>query len=716
MQKHIFFTSILLTLLIFSVGVIINYSLDFVRLDEVSSVISDHDLSTQSYLLEQEFLDVFGGNECRMLRKSMAELNLEMQKVGIDMDHYGGKSIFKKGDFEDMRRKFFLLELRYYTLILIYNQKCTEPFIPVLFFYKVDGADSVTQGYILEDITKSHKNDVAILNFDVDFADEPLIELIKFRYNVTSVPLVVVNDIDRFEGLTYAGVINASINRHFRDMQTDIFYDEFDIAFTLRATGVNKSEFIENYRAMLDKNLSEFAMGDVKLVLGRLTENNTLICDSLRHYDNAISSNSEQNAVIFETIAAIGCNRNKGVFYNLAAEEWEKAGSEVRAGLDKMLAEKGISAVSGLNYSITDPADEFAVFSLTVPVNTSGFMIGVSSQRLDKDDIIVSQVDRVTRDWLSYQLADPSLESGEVRGDTDSILTTFSERLIYDDEELRPDIGWHEGARIKELRETGLEHHTAVGTVVLLVNGSWYAMNDKGVFMFEVPIDKVLYPTTRFFSSDLAMIVDTHGVNAIVEQAVRKNASVVVACCDNPSKIQAALYLDRKGISTVCFTDKYLPLAMGSTAKILGSPPIKHIDDIDDDYIILGYRPVEFLTNESFIVMDATTDKFAMSYYKTSKYYFKELSKYVPLNITYVTVTGFNQMDNVVGKAEELGSDVIAARVYNSDDYDNLKEWLEQDKNHRLILFHSMAYPYGHLIMDEFPEQTTFDDIRPIFN
>ena len=38
--------------------------------------------------------------------------------------------------------------------------------------------------------------------------------------------------------------------------------------------------------------------------------------------------------------------------------------------------------------------------------------------------------------------------------------------------------------------------------------------------MFEVPLDKVLYPTTRFFSDDLAVIMDTHGVNMLVEQAI----------------------------------------------------------------------------------------------------------------------------------------------------------------------------------------------------
>jgi hypothetical protein len=154
----------------------------------------------------------------------------------------------------------------------------------------------------------------------------------------------------------------------------------------------------------------------------------------------------------------------------------------------------------------------------------SKFAIGNSYLTISSNDTLVSQVDRVNRDWLSSQLNDPY---------STDLLTIFSEGYDVND------IGWHEGGRLKQYN---LSFKPLTGTIVKKINNTWYAPNENGIFMFEVPVDKVEYPTTRFFRDDLALIIDTHGINMLVEQAINSNATVVVGCCDAPSKIKAALY------------------------------------------------------------------------------------------------------------------------------------------------------------------------------
>ena len=75
-----------------------------------------------------------------------------------------------------------------------------------------------------------------------------------------------------------------------------------------------------------------------------------------------------------------------------------------------------------------------------------------------------------------------------------------------------------------------------------------------------------------------------------------------------------------------------------------------------------------------------------------------------------MTIDAFNQTDKVYAKAREINANIIASRVFNSYDYNQAKEWLEESEEHKLILFHSTSYPYGVLISQEFPEQTGFDD------
>jgi hypothetical protein len=240
----------------------------------------------------------------------------------------------------------------------------------------------------------------------------------------------------------------------------------------------------------------------------------------------------------------------------------------------------------------------------------------------------------------------------------------------------------------------------------------WYAPNEEGIFMFEVPIDKVLYPTTRFLRDDLAVIVDTHGVNMLVEQAVRLNASVVVGCCDHPGKAKASAYLSQKGISVICNTDRSIPMIMGQNLNVLGSAPFEKIGDS----VVIGGRPLEFNLEEPIVVQNISSEIRGHVYYDTPTRYFVWLEKLTSVhpNLAFVQVSSFDQMENIIIKAEKLDARVIAVRIFSLDDYNKVKAWLEKSRKHKAILFHSEAYPYGYLLAREFKWQTSFDDINPI--
>ncbi len=476
-------------------------------------------------------------------------------------------------------------------------------------------------------------------------------------------------------------------------VQFDQNAKEKDFMLVLKATGTNKEMYTLELENLLNKNISSYAKADISLILARITNNSSLLRQAISFYELALkeTTNIEERILIYETLASLGYHQKRNLLK--AAELWETLGIFFRADIDRKLAfEKPIE--------FTFETEGVPVYGIKPPQNFSFFIIGNSSITLGKNDVVVSQVDRVTRDWLGHQLEKYPFDTAE-------LLRTFSERLTYKKEDLREDIGWHEGARLTEIRSIGLSHKVAVGTLVKKEGDMWYAPNEKGVFMFEVPIDKVLYPTSRFFREDLGLIVDTHGINVLVEQAIRLNATVVISDCDNPGKVKAAIYLSEKGIKVACTVDKYLPLAFGYQKTIVGSFPIT----LADEQVVLGNQPLLIQKSEHIAVEDVNSIKFSISYYQTPAIYFHEFEKYVPLNLTYVAIDDFNQMEKVLERADH----VVAARVFNRDDYTKLKEWLMKNPKNRAILFHSSSYPYGYLILKEFPNQTTFDDIFPIF-
>jgi hypothetical protein len=679
--------------LIFSLAMILNYGMDYFRVNSIIDTIREQEIGYESYLAEEEFIEAFGGEKCEAMQRNIEFLKQEIKEVGVELSNYGTISFFKKRDYEYLQRKYFLLELKFLASIENLNRECGNPYIPILFFYAVNNDESERQSYILSEISDIYRQQVVVLSIEKNYENEPLVKLLLFQHNITKVPTTIISDEIKYEGLVYAREIKQVIEKLIED--SDFYGSSYDFGFVLDRTGQSREEFVRNLSIAYSKTNSNFAKGDIKLILGRLTENSTKICEAVDFYEKTPARNPEEKAIIYETIASLGCKQDKKTLLLEASRQWKEAGNEFRENLDLELATR-----SSVNL-------EFSTKPLSVPrkkkvENISNVTIGASSIELNKNDILVSQADRVSRDWLSYQI-----DSSPFSKD---ILTVFSERLTYNDEELLPEIGWHEGARIKEIAESGVSHEIASGTVVAKKDGIWYAPDEKGVFRFEVPIDKVLYPTTRFLRDDIAVIIDTHGINMIVEQAVRNNATVVVGCCDNPGKIKAAKYLSEKNISVVCFTDKYLPMLLGTNYTILGSPPVKK----RNNSIILGDQPVTFNPNETIVAEDVGDYAKVQSYYDTPARYFRALEKMADLNIEYVSLDEMNSTEKIISKAEQLNATVIGVRIFNSDDYRKIKEWLEQDTNNKAVLFHSTAYPYGYKLINEFPHQTTFDDINPL--
>jgi len=473
----------------------------------------------------------------------------------------------------------------------------------------------------------------------------------------------------------------------------DVFAKQYDLSSVIVNSGFDKNEFITNLEAEMKAEEDFFAKGDLTLMVGRLKNDQDLIflAQDFYYRRTELSNNWEEKAILFETIASL---ENSKYYYLRAADAWKKVGNKFRSKLAFKLAFN-----SKLNLEFDTSEIESYSFDKQ-PID--GIVIGNSQFELTKEDLIVSQTDRVSRDWLSYQLQNPF---------STNLLTTFSERLTYSEEELLAEVGWHEGARILEIKNSGVQHKIATSTIVAKHEGKWYAPNEEGIFMFEVPEDKILYPTTRFFKEDLAMLIDTHGMNMIVDQALHYKATAVIACCDHPGKIKAAKYLSDKGLKVICNTDRFLPELMASNANVLGSAPFI----ISKEKLVFGNRPLKISLEESVIVMDTISEDYGMSYYDTPIRYFENLkSKGIKLNIIPVEVTGFNQMDKVIMEAKIQNSNIIAVRIFSLDDYNQVKPWLEQNPKHKAILFHSEAYPYGYKLAREFKSQTSFDDINPI--
>ncbi|HUS18817.1 MAG TPA: hypothetical protein VMZ25_04160 [Terriglobales bacterium] len=443
-----------------------------------------------------------------------------------------------------------------------------------------------------------------------------------------------------------------------------------------------RNDLIEFYRQY--RRPDPLVMADVRYILWRASSNPN--CDARQEYRTVAKNDADvHRRWVAYSILGMGAREcgEEGT-----SELREAAGLAGKLGLVAEAKHLLSASRNELHPSVERHTIEHA---LPVPAGATTMVLGASKIEIASGMRIGAQVDRVARDWVSYQM----------NWDLSGKPFPAAQLLSY-----------HEGAILKAVAEkSAVEVYPLTGTLIAKINGQWFAPDEDGRFRFNILGDKVQYPTTHE-RGDLAWIEDTHGVSALVEQAVERKMQMVVACGDSEGKAEAADYLSHKGIHVVFPGDRYQDLLLGYTGPgvLIGTAPVKE----SQGKTVIGGQPIRFALKETIVVED-TTRPFPMQYYDSAARYFRRLSGFVPLHAAYVLVEGPDEMNKVLDRARKLNATAVAVRVTTLNEAVQLRAWLEKSSSNRAILFHSGLYPYAQPLFRDFTRQVTFGDLRPRF-
>lgn len=426
------------------------------------------------------------------------------------------------------------------------------------------------------------------------------------------------------------------------------------------------------------------AEGERRLILGRTKPDPALVCEAHGVFAGADESDPSRRLLAAESAAflAAGCRGDAREAFLAAAAAARDAGDRFKAGAYR--------AIAGDAFHPRRATQEIGR-SIEIPAGATGYVLGASSIVVPHGAEVLVQSERTVRDWLSYQLHD-------------DLSSRAPEREAI--------VDWHEGARLRDLMAAStVEVHPVRGTLAIRDGGRWLAPDGDGVFRFEVLPDKIEYPSTRVHG-DVALLVDTHGVSAVVSEALRTKPVLVLACGDTPAKMEAAYRLASEGVPVWFPCDRFVGevLFHDARAVLLGSAPVRAVEG----GAIVGDTPVAFRLDERIVVEDSTARGVAQ-YHDAAARYFRRLSRRVPLDLDYRMVSGPGESSTVVDRARATGATAIALRVATPEDATPVRAWLAESPSHRAVLFHSAPYPAGIALFREFPGQTTFGDPRPVW-
>ncbi len=434
----------------------------------------------------------------------------------------------------------------------------------------------------------------------------------------------------------------------------------FDFKSAIKGSYKSQEEYFKHFKQDSPDSGNAYGLALAKLTLGLVKDDPTAILGA--KYLFTVSANASENAKE-KKLSLLGMR----YIDNILSNKSFKDDSEAKATFEQI-----------------------NIIKQKVPVkNFQKIIIGKSSIKIKKGAKIKTQVDRVTRDWLSaYNISVPPWQ--------------FSKDKT---------VPWHEGKKIIEILDLVDAKVSVVwGTKAKKINNKWYAPDAEGVYRFKISEDKVdSYPTGIIIDKQTVFMNDTHGINAIAWDSL--DADLVVGCGDLDGKVEAAYYLAKRGVNVYMPTDRFIDMLIGVNTKgtIIGSAPIKKTSD----GAIIGSQPISIDINEPIMVTN-TTGGYPLQYYDAPYRYFMELEKYIgkDLKIMPVDISEYGKANKIVERALRIGVKVIGVRVASKEEHQAISWWLKADKSRRAVLFHSAVYPEGYRLFFEFPNQTTFGDIN----
>lgn len=186
------------TILIFFLGVALAIIFDNERLNWLLQVNREQELKYQSMQLQYLFISTQENTEgaCQVLEASLEQSIAELGKTLDTLETYKKDSSINKIEYELINQRYVLDNLQYWLFVSRMKSLCKKDLVTVLYFYSSDNCPSCPdQGVILTYFKKIFQDRLLIFPINLDLQKlEPMISLLQKRYNVTSMPSIIVED------------------------------------------------------------------------------------------------------------------------------------------------------------------------------------------------------------------------------------------------------------------------------------------------------------------------------------------------------------------------------------------------------------------------------------------------------------------------------------------------------------------------------------------
>ncbi len=206
--KNVFFITLLSIIFVFMLGIFVGRWVGSSNLSQIDYFIKENELNTESYILEQEMISGIAEGDCSAANIRINSLSEDLWKIGQSLSPSDAEERLGSENYNFLKRKYHLLQIRTYTLLYKIKQECQGTASSViLYYFSRNDPDSGKQGEILDRIVDDFGANV----FAIEYSYSPELSFLEEYYGITGTPAVVINYGSAHIGIASYEEISAEI-------------------------------------------------------------------------------------------------------------------------------------------------------------------------------------------------------------------------------------------------------------------------------------------------------------------------------------------------------------------------------------------------------------------------------------------------------------------------------------------------------------------------
>jgi len=210
----LFWKALVLTVVVFLLGVFLGYSLEKNRIKDIQTESQKIDLKWDDARLQSLYYQNLEPRFCNSAIEENLNFADKAYQEGLKIEEYE-QATFLTNDLVLEKKKYSLLKVEFWLNSIVLRERCKADYINLVYFFENNPnidieAKQESQSEILKELKDKYGKKLMLIPLPID-EDISMINIMVTTYNISSVPTILINEKRKLEGLQSLEDLDAVI-------------------------------------------------------------------------------------------------------------------------------------------------------------------------------------------------------------------------------------------------------------------------------------------------------------------------------------------------------------------------------------------------------------------------------------------------------------------------------------------------------------------------